>query len=106
MWNPEKVSNIKPFINKRNGINYPFKIYDWKTFGKNNLTIALNILYINEKEDWHYLTAKKLFTALRGITSKHHGHFYCLNSFFILLEQKINLNLMKKYVKIKIFEEL
>ena len=49
---PERVSNIKLFINKYNwkGINYPSKIDDWKTFEKNNLTIALNILYIKEKE--------------------------------------------------------
>ena len=51
-WNPERVSDIKPFINKYNwkGINYPSKIDDWKTFEKNNPTIALNILYIKEKE--------------------------------------------------------
>ena len=31
---PERVSNIKPFINKYNwkGINYPSKIDDCKTF--------------------------------------------------------------------------
>ena len=48
----ERVSNIKPFLNKHkwNGINYPWKIDDWKTFEKNNSTIALNILYIKEKE--------------------------------------------------------
>ena len=48
----EKVSIIKSFINKYNweGINYPSKIDDWKTFQKNNQTIALNILYIKEKE--------------------------------------------------------
>ena len=42
-WNPESVSNIKLFINKYDwkGINYPSKIDDWKTFEKNNLTIAL-----------------------------------------------------------------
>ena len=50
--NPEKVSNIKPFINKYDleGINYPLKIDAWKRFEKNNLTIALNILHIKEKE--------------------------------------------------------
>ena len=50
--NPEKASKIKPFIKKYNwkGINYPSKIDDWKTFEKNNPTIALNILYIKEKE--------------------------------------------------------
>ena len=49
---PERVSNIKPFINKYKwkGINYPSKIDDWKTFEKNNPAIALNILYIKEKE--------------------------------------------------------
>ena len=43
---PERVSNIKPFINKYNleGINYPSKIDDWKRSQKNNLTIALIIL--------------------------------------------------------------
>ena len=51
-WNPERASNIKPFINKCNwkGINDPSKIDDWKTFETNNPTIALNILYIKEKE--------------------------------------------------------
>ena len=52
---PQIVSNIKPFINDYNleGISHPSKIEDWKRFEKNNLTIALNILYI--KKDWHYL---------------------------------------------------
>ena len=50
-WNPVRVPNIKPFINKyyRKGTNYPSKIDNWKTFEKNNPTIALNILYIKEK---------------------------------------------------------
>ena len=48
---PERVSNIKPFLNKYKWkeINYPSKIDDWKTFDKNNLTIAPNILYIKQK---------------------------------------------------------
>ena len=51
-WNLEKVSNIQPFINKYNwkGINYLSKIDDWKTFGKDNPKMAVNILYIKEKE--------------------------------------------------------
>ena len=28
---------------------------------------------------WHYLAVKKLSASLRGITSKHHSDFYCLN---------------------------
>ena len=59
----EKVSIIKPFINKYywEGINYPSKIDDWKTFEKNNQRIALNILYIKEKE------------MLPGYISKHNS---------------------------------
>ena len=44
------ASNIKLFINKYKGINYPLKIDDWKAFEKNNPTINLDILYIKEKE--------------------------------------------------------
>ena len=32
-----------------------------------------------EKEGSHYLAVKKRSTSFRGITSKHHGDFYCLN---------------------------
>ena len=107
---PERVSNMKPFISKYNweGINYPFKMDDWKAFQKNNPAFALNILYTKEKEIcqsyiskiisncekqiiilmipikkieglWNNLAVKKLSTLLRGITSKHHDAFYCLN---------------------------
>ena len=108
-WNPERVSNSKPFINRYNWeeINYPSKIGDCKTLEKNNPTIALNTLYIKEKEilpayiSEHNSTREKqlillmirnkkrrtalscskknLSTLLRGITSKHHCVFYCLN---------------------------
>ena len=51
-WNPERVPNIKPFINRYNWekINYPSNIGDWKTFGKSNPTIALNFFYIKKKK--------------------------------------------------------
>ena len=32
-----------------------------------------------EKEGWHYLAVKKLSTLLRGIASKRHEDFYCLD---------------------------
>ena len=49
---PERVSNVKPFVNKYNwrGINYPSRIDDWKAFEKNDLKISLNILYVKEKK--------------------------------------------------------
>ena len=49
---PESVLNIKPFIINCNweGINYLSPIEDLKRFEKNSLRIALNVLYIKEKE--------------------------------------------------------
>ena len=51
-FHPGRVSDIKSFINKYNWkrINYLSKMDDWKTFGKNNPTIALNILYLKKKK--------------------------------------------------------
>ena len=45
---PERISNIKPFIDQYNweGIDFPSGIKDWKKFEKNNKTITLNILYV------------------------------------------------------------
>ena len=107
----ERIRKIKPFINKYNweGINYPSEKDDWTQFEKNNVTIALNILYAKkekiypvyvskhnssrekqvillmisngEKGRWHYLAVKELSALFRGITSKHYGDSYCLNSF-------------------------
>ena len=34
---------------------------------------------IPNEEGWHCLAVKKLLVLLSGITSKHHGNFYCLN---------------------------
>ena len=30
-------------------------------------------------QQWRYLAVRKLSAFLRGITSKHYGHFYSLN---------------------------
>ena len=100
---PQRISTIKAFINKYKWeeIKFPSEKDYWKKFQKNNRTIALNILYAKkgkiypayvskhnsnrEKQvillmiPWHYLALKKLSALLRGITSKHHGDFYCLN---------------------------
>ena len=66
---PETVSNIKPFMNKYNwkGIYYPSKIDDWKTFEKNNPTIALNILLIKEKEIYPACISKRNSTCEKQI---------------------------------------
>ena len=92
---PDRISTIKPFIDKYNweGINYTSEKDDWKMFEKNNLMIALKVLYakkekhpayiskhnskherqvvllmIPNREGWHYIALKKLSTLLRGTT--------------------------------------
>ena len=91
-------------------IKFPSDKEDWKKFEQNNKEIALNVLFVphNKKEielaytskynykrkkqvillmitddsnRWHYLAVKDLPALLRGITSNHHGDFYCLNCF-------------------------
>ena len=108
---PEKISQIKPHINKYNWkeIEFPSHQENWKKFEQNNKAIALDILFVpyntktislayksknNHKhenqvvllmiadgEKWHYLAVKSLSALLRGIISNHDGDFYCLNCF-------------------------
>ena len=54
---------------------------------------------IPNRKVWHCLAVKKLSALLRGVILV----IFILWIFFILLEQKPNLNHIKKYVKIKIF---
>ena len=107
---PERISKIKPFIEKYNwkDIDFPSTSKDWKKFELNN-EVALNILYvphgtkkieiayksehnltrekqvtllmISNGENWHYVIVKDLSRLLRGITSNHDGDFYRLNCF-------------------------
>ena len=92
-------------------IKFPSDKEDWKKFEQNNKEIALNILSVphNKKEiepayiskynykrkkqvillmitdddnRWHYLAVKSLPALLRGITSNHHGDFYCSTFYF------------------------
>ena len=107
---PERISKIKPFINKYNwkAIDFLSTSKDWKKFESNN-EVALNILYVphNTKkiniayksknnltcdkqtillmitngEKWRYLTVKNLPGLLRRISSTHKEDFCCLNCF-------------------------
>ena len=49
---------------------------------------------------WHYLALKILHALLRGITSKHEGHFYlldCFHSFRIESKLKKHKNACKNH---------
>ena len=91
----------KPFLNQYNwkDIDFPSNQKDWKKFEKNNMTIALNILFvphntkeikpaykskynndcnnkvillmITDGEKWHCLAVKSLLALFRGIKSNH-----------------------------------
>ena len=88
--NLKRIAKIKPFINKYNweGMHFPSEKDDWKTFEKNNVTTASNILYcekyillmfqtklkllktnyllmIPNGKVWHYLAVKELLPLLK-----------------------------------------
>ena len=58
---PERVSNIRPFINKYNWkrINYPSKIDDWKRLRKIIQQLLL-IFCISKKKKYVQLISQKL----------------------------------------------
>ena len=47
----QRITEIKPFINKCNweGTTFPPEKDDWKKSEKNNVTIALNVLYAQKR---------------------------------------------------------
>ena len=104
--NPQRISKLKPYINK---YNFPVGSKEWQKFEKNNGTIALNILYveqftnkisvaykskynnkrkkqvillmIGDGKKYHYLAVTNLSGLLQGNSSNHRRDFYCLNCF-------------------------
>ena len=60
---PERISNIKPFIDKYNwkDIDFPAGIKDWEKFEKNNKEIALNILYTPPNKEELKLACKSKY---------------------------------------------
>ena len=69
---------------------------------KSNRQKQVIFLTISNRDKCHYRSLKKLSALWRGINSKHHGHFYCLNCLNSFATEK-KLNHMKNYVEIKIF---
>ena len=46
------------------------------------------LLMSSNGDKFHYLAVKKLSALLRGITSKYHGDFYCLNCLYSFATEK------------------
>ena len=123
---PERISKIKPYMNKCNWKG----IHEEKMTGKSLRKIIqqlLSTIYMlkmnmypahipeqlkSRKVDhsfndskWRNMTSpynKKISALLRVKTSKHDGDFYCLN-YLYSFRRKNKLELHKKYVKITIF---
>ena len=74
------ISKIKPFINKYDwiGIKYPSKLDDWKTFQKNNSTIALNVSYIKEKETHPVYISNDPKQRKRRLALSHSKKIICI----------------------------
>ena len=70
---------------------------------KSNREKQVILLMIPNGEEWCYIAVKKLPALLREITPKDHDDFCCLNWLYSLAT---NMNLIKRYVKIKICVKL
>ena len=58
---PERITKFKPFINKYNweNINFPSEKDDRKKIDKNNVTIALNVLYAKKGKTYPAYVSKR-----------------------------------------------
>ena len=121
---PERISKLKPFINKYNwkDIEFPSHLRDWRKFECNNKTIALNILYVpyntkqirqayisihnNEQDTQVNLlmitdgTSNWHYLAEKSISELLRGKTSNHNGdlFFIPTQQKGNLENMEEYI--------
>ena len=86
---PERISNIKPFIDQYNweDIDFPAGIKDWEKFERNNKTIALNILYVPHYTKTINLAYKSKYNRKREnqvvllmITNGEKWHYIALKS--------------------------
>ena len=66
---------------------------------KHNLSLEkkVGLLIVPNGEGWHFPVVTKLPRLLKGITSKHHSDFYCLNYHSFATENKCKS--YKNYVK-------
>ena len=95
--NPERISKLKPYINKYNweGIEFPAGPKDWKKFEQNNKTIALNILFVPHNTETirvayrsEYNHKHKKQVILLMITDGIKLHYLVVSNLSALLEGK------------------
>ena len=93
--NPERISKLKPYINKYNweGIDFAAGPKDWIKFERNNKTIALNVLYIPHNTKTisvayrsEYNNKRKKQVILLMITNGKKYHFFAVTNLSGLLQ--------------------
>ena len=97
---PERISKLKPYINKYNweDIKFPSDKEDWKKFEQNNKEIALNVLFVphNKKEieiayKSKYNYKHKRQVILLMITDKNNKwHYLAVKSLTALFRETIS----------------
>ena len=98
--NPERISKLKPYINKYNweGIEFPAGPKDWIKFERNNKTIALNILYIKHNAETisvayrsEYNQRRKRQVILLNITDGKKQRYLAVTNLAALIAKKYDL---------------
>ena len=93
---PERISKLKPYINKYNweGIEFLAGPKEWEKFERNNKTIALNVLYIphNTKKisvayRSEYNNKRKKQVILLMITRGKKSHYLAVTNLSALFEE-------------------
>ena len=104
VWIKNKEATINP-INKKDNKCFQQAVTVSLNYEeiKKDLQRITKIKPSNGEKQWHYHAVKELSALLRGITSKNNGDLYCPNCLYSFRTKKTDLNLMKNYVKIKIF---
>ena len=95
---PERISKLKPYINKYNWeeIDFPAGPEEWIKFEKNNKTIALNMLYVKSNVKTisvayrsKYNNKRKKQVILLMITNGKKWRYLAVTKLSALLAKKI-----------------
>ena len=101
----QRTTIIKPFTNKYDweGINYPSEKDDWKKIEKNNVTIALNVLYAKKEKIYqayvskHNSNCQKQVIILMISNGEKRWHYLALKKYRHYLEEQL-LNIMVIFI--------
>ena len=95
---PERISKLKPYINKYNweGIDFPAGPKEWQKFEQNNKTIALNLLYVQNNTKTisvahrsEHNNKRKKQVILLMISNGKKQHYLAVTNLSALLEGKV-----------------